>query len=82
MIPLALILILAGTLAGITLVAILAWFCCTAYLEWCKRRLERRKGVYRALIAELASGDRQALDPELHRPEVLLDLEGQVFLLA
>ena len=76
MISLTLILILAGTMAGVTLLAVLAWVCYTAYLDWFERRLERRKGLYRELVAELASGEREALDTEIHRPEILRDLDA------
>jgi len=74
MTTLTLILVFAGTMTGVTVVAVLAWFLYTAYLNWFERRLERRKGMYRELVAELASGERAALDGELHRPEVLQDL--------
>lgn len=73
---LSLILILAATMGGITLLAVLAWFCYTAYLNWYEHRLERRKGMYRELVAELASGEREGLDAELHRPGVLQDLDA------
>ncbi|MGH7499327.1 MAG: HEAT repeat domain-containing protein, partial [Gemmatimonadales bacterium] len=76
MISLTLILIVAGTMAGVTLLSILAWLCYTAYLNWYERRLDRRKGLYRKLVAELASGEREALDSEIHRPDVLQDLDA------
>ena len=72
---LTLVLILAGTLTSVTVIAVLAWFCYTAYLIWFERRLERRKGMYRSLVSELAWGER-TLDPELHRPETLRDLSA------
>ena len=74
LLPLAVILIFAAALAAIALLAIFAWFGYTAWLDWYGRRLERRKGMYRTLVAELAAGERDALDPEIHRPEVLKDL--------
>lgn len=70
------VLILAAALAGAAVVAILAWFCYTAYLNWFQRRLERRKGMYRELVADLATGERWVLDLELHRPEILRDLDA------
>src|SRR5436190_22036776 len=73
---LTLVLILARVLTSVAVIAVLAWFGYTAYFTWFERRLERRKGMYRALVAELASGERQALDPELHRPETLQDLDA------
>ena len=54
--PLTLVLILAGTLTSVTVIAVLAWFCYTAYLIWFERRLERRKGRYRSLVSQLAWG--------------------------
>src|SRR5262249_48335138 len=68
-----LILILAGAMTSVAVIAVLAWFCYTVYLTWFERRLERRKGMYRDLVAELAWGER-TLDAELHRPETLEDL--------
>jgi pheromone shutdown protein TraB len=54
---LTLILVFAGTMLGVVLVAVLAWFIYTGYLTGVELRLARRKGVYRALVAELASRD-------------------------
>jgi HEAT repeat protein len=73
---LTLVLVLAAALGGAALVAILAWFCYTAYLDWVQRRLEQRKGMYRELVADLASGERWVLDLELNRPEVLRDIDA------
>jgi HEAT repeat protein len=73
---LALILIFAGTMLGVVLLAVLAWFIYTGYLTRVERRLARRKGVYRTLVAELASRERALLDPEIHRMGTLLDLEA------
>ncbi len=73
---LTLVLVLAAALGGAALVAILAWFCYTAYLDWVQRRLEHRKGMYRELVADLASGERWVLDLELNRPEVLRDIDA------
>jgi hypothetical protein len=55
---LTLILIFAGTMLGVVLVAVLAWFIYTGYFTRVKRRLARRKSVYRTLVAELASRER------------------------
>lgn len=74
--PLAFILVFAAAMGAIALFAILAWFCYTAWLDWYSRRLERRKGMYRTLVAELAAGERDALDPDIHHPEVLKDLDA------
>jgi HEAT repeat protein len=73
---LSLILILAGTMLGVVLLAVLAWFVYTGYLTRVEQRLARRKGVYRTLVAELASRERELLDPEIHRMSTLLDLEA------
>lgn len=71
---LTVILVVAATMAGVALVAILAWFLSTAYLNWLERRLERRKGLYREMVEELAFGSREGLDRDLHQPEMLEDL--------
>ena len=59
MIALTLILIFAGTMLGVVLVAVLAWFIYTGYLTRAERRPARRKGVYRTLVAEPASVERR-----------------------
>jgi len=59
---LTLILILAGVMTSVTVIAVLAWAGYTAYLGWFERRLERRKGMYRALVAELASSASRSPD--------------------
>ena len=76
MTTLTLILIVASVMLGAGLIAVIAWFGYTSYLNGVERRLARRKGVYRELVAELATRERALLDPEIHRLGTLLDLEA------
>jgi HEAT repeat protein len=73
---LALILIVASVMLGVGVLAIVAWFGYTSYLNRVERRLAKRKGVYRQLVAELATRERALLEPEIHRLGTLLDLEA------
>jgi len=54
--PLTLVPIVAGGMLGTGLLAVLVWLLSTSYLNFVERRLARRKGLYRDLIAELAAG--------------------------
>src|SRR5262249_16612934 len=74
--PLVLVLVVAGGLLGIGLLAVLAWLLSTSYLNFVERRLARRKGLYRELVAELAARERALLEPEIRRLATLLDLEA------
>ncbi len=74
--PLTIILILASVMLAVGVLAILTWFVYTTYLNYVERRLARRKGLYRKLVAELAVRDRALLEPEIHRLGTLLDLEA------
>ena len=76
MTALTLVLALAGAMLGIGLLAILVWFGYATYLDRVERRLAKRKGVYRQLVAELATRERSLLEPEIHRLGTLLDLEA------
>jgi len=73
---LTLILVLASAMLGVGLLAVVAWLGYTTYLNGVERRLGKRKGVYRQLVAELATRERSLLEPELHRLGTLLDLEA------
>jgi len=73
---LTLILIVASVMLGMGLLAVLAWFVSTSYLNHVERRLARRKGLYRELVAELAARERALLEPEIRRLATLLDLEA------
>jgi HEAT repeat protein len=74
--PLTLVLIVAGGMLGIGLLAVLAWLVSTSYLNLVERRLARRKGLYRDLVAELAARERALLEPEIRRLATLYDLEA------
>ena len=76
MTPLTIIFIVASVLLGAGLLAVLAWLASTIYLNRIERRLARRKGIYRALVAELAVRERALLEPEIRRLGTLLDLEA------
>lgn len=70
------ILIFAATVVGLGLVAVLIWLIYAAYLTRVEQRLARRKGLYRELIAGLATRDKQLLDPELHQLQTLRDFDA------
>jgi HEAT repeat protein len=70
------ILVLAGLMLAIGLLAILAWFLYTAYLNRVERRLADRKSLYRELVSELATRDRALLDPTIHQMKTLYDLDA------
>ena len=58
------------------LLAVVAWLVSTSYLNLVERRLARRKGLYRDLVAELATRERALLEPEIRRLSTLYDLEA------
>jgi HEAT repeat protein len=67
------ILVVAAGLAVIGLIAILVWLAYTTYLTRLERRLAVRKGIYRDLVAGLATRDRALLEPVLHQARTLRD---------
>jgi HEAT repeat protein len=73
---LTLVLIVACVMLGVGLLAVIAWLVYTSYLNRVERRLARRKGVYRELVAELATRERALLEPEIRRLATLHDLEA------
>jgi HEAT repeat protein len=75
-ITLPLILGVAAAMAGVGLVAVLAWLFYTSYLNRLERRLAHRKGLYRDLVTGLAERDRQLLEPQLHELATLKDFEA------
>jgi HEAT repeat protein len=74
--PVTLILVLAALMSAIGLLAILAWFFYTAYLNRVERRLAARKSLYRDLVSELATRDRALLEPTIHQMKTLYDLDA------
>lgn len=70
------ILVFAAVVVGIGLLAVLFWLVYAAYLTRVEQRLARRKGLYRDLIAGLATRDKQLLDPELHQLQTLRDFDA------
>src|SRR4051812_32398835 len=73
---LSVILIVAGALAAIGLLTVIAWFLSTAYINRVERRLNTRKGLYRELVADLAARDRTLLEPTIHQIKTLRDLDA------
>ncbi|MGE0351852.1 MAG: HEAT repeat domain-containing protein [Gemmatimonadales bacterium] len=71
-----LILIAAGILAVLSVVAVVTWFAYTTYLNGIERRLAVRKGLYRDLVAGLAQRDRALLEPVLHQISTLRDFDA------
>jgi HEAT repeat protein len=67
------ILVVAAGLGAIGLVAVLVWLAYTTYLTRLERRLAVRKGIYRDLVAGLATRDRALLEPVLHQARTLHD---------
>ncbi len=73
---LTIILIVAAVFAGVSLLAVAVWFGYTTYLNGVERNLAARKGIYRDLVAGLATRDRALLDPVLHQARTLRDFEA------
>ncbi|MDF3052820.1 MAG: lyase domain protein repeat-containing protein [Geminicoccaceae bacterium] len=71
-----LVLITAGVMLAAGLLAILAWFIYSSYLNRVERRLADRKGLYRELVEELATRDRALLSPTIHQMSTLYDLDA------
>src|SRR3954454_11378988 len=70
------VLVAAGSMLAVGLLAILAWFLYSFYLDRVERRLATRKGLYRELVAELATRDRALLEPTIHQMRTLYDLDA------
>ena len=70
------VLLAAGVMLAAGLVTVLAWFLYSFYLDWVERRLDNRKGLYRELVAELATRDRTLLEPTIHQMRTLYDLDA------
>ena len=71
-----LILIAAGLMLAVGLLTVLAWLVYSAYLDRVERRLATRKGLYRELVAGLATRDRALLEPTIHQMSTLYDLDA------
>lgn len=76
MTELQIILWVAGIMAGIGLVSVLAWLLYTTHLNRVERRLAHRKGLYRDLVTGLAARDRALLEPALRELTTLRDFEA------
>lgn len=74
--PLTIILVAASVMLAVGLGGVLVWLGYTTYLNRLERRLAARKGIYRALVDQLASRERGLLEPELRRLDTLYDLEA------
>jgi HEAT repeat protein len=66
----------ALAMAGIGILAVLAWFGYSAWLNALERRLAARKGPYRDLVAGLAARERELLEPAIHQRGTLRDLDA------
>jgi HEAT repeat protein len=71
-----LVVIAAGVMLGAGLLSVLAWFFYSTYLDRIERRLDTRKGLYRELVAGLATRDRALLEPTIHQMSTLYDLDA------
>ena len=71
-----LVLIAAAVMLAAGLLAVLAWLLYSAYLDRVERRLSDRKGLYRQLVAELATRDHALLSPTIHQMSTLYDLDA------
>jgi HEAT repeat protein len=76
MTALNLILIAAGAMLAVGLLTALAWFIDTWYFDRVERRLTARKGLYRDLVTDLATGDLALLGPTIHQMSTLYDLDA------
>lgn len=70
------ILIVAGLMLAVGILTVLAWFIYSSYLDSVERRLAARKGLYRELVAGLATRDRALLEPTIHQMSTLYDLDA------
>ena len=66
----------AAVMLAAGLLTVLAWFLYSSYLNRVERRLATRKGLYRQLVAELATRDRALLSPTIHQMSTLYDLDA------
>ncbi len=73
---LQIILVVAAVMASVGLVAVLVWLLYTTYLNRLERQLAYRKGLYRDLVAGLATRDRALLEPALRDLSTLRDFEA------
>ncbi|HKH82809.1 MAG TPA: hypothetical protein VKA25_03910, partial [Gemmatimonadales bacterium] len=76
MTALNLVVIVAGTMLAVGLVAVSAWLVYSWYLEHVERRLEKRKGLYRDLVSGLANREVALLHPTIHQISTLYDLDA------
>src|SRR4051812_5952941 len=70
------VLVAAGFMLAVGLLTVLAWFLYSFYLDRVERRLATRKGLYRELVAKLATRDRALLEPTIHQMRTLYDLDA------
>src|SRR4051812_3890974 len=71
-----LVLFAAGLLLAAAILSILAWFLSSFYLDRVERRLAARKGLYRDLVADLATRELALLEPTIHQMRSLYDLDA------
>lgn len=76
MTALDLVLIVAGIMLAVGLLTVSAWLVYSWYLENVERRLEKRKGLYRDLVSDLANREEALLHPTIHQISNLYDLDA------
>lgn len=70
------ILVIAGLMAAVALLTVLAWLLYTTYLDRVERRLAARKGRYRDLVAGLSTRQRSLLHSTINDRKTLYDLDA------
>ncbi len=73
---LEIVVVFAATVIGLGILAVLFWLAYASYLTRIEHSLDRRKGLYRDLVAGLAVRDRQLLEPQLRQLQTLRDFDA------
>ncbi len=70
------VLIFTATVVGTGILSVLVWLLYSVYLARVERRLAQRKGMYREVVAGMATRERSLLEPELRQLRTLRDFEA------
>jgi len=70
------IFVIAGLMAAVALLTVLAWLLYTTYLDRVERRLAARKGLYRDLVSGLSTRQRSLLHSTINDMKTLYDLDA------
>jgi len=73
---LQIVLIFTVAVLGAGVVSVLVWLLYSVYLARVERSLARRKGMYRDVVAGLATRERSLLEPELRQLRTLRDFDA------